>query len=180
MAEARPSASGDRPAMLAAIKVPGPIEPQGTAHRPSKPITATLRTDRPLCSNSGMPIVMPMPKPVSDSANGVMPCTTSSTAPTPCPLCPCNQCASAFCAPLTCSACDSSKPPPTISNTSTSIGSQLRSAWSNSVDDTGKASTMASSAMTMPSSAAYNERTPASMATMTASTGNALRIRYIQ
>ena len=71
--------------MLAPISVPGPIEPTAPVDSPSSPISATLRGGRPAWASSGMPMVMPIPKPVIDSANGVMPCTISSTVPMPGP-----------------------------------------------------------------------------------------------
>ena len=161
--------------MVAAISVPGPIEPQGTAHSPNNPMTATLRADSPQCTSKGMPMVMPMPNPVSDSANGVTPCTTSSTAPTPLPVCLRIHCANTFCAPATRNTSDNSRPPPTISSTSISTGIQTRTACMAASPLSGNPTAMPMAASTTPSIAACSDRTPENSATMTATTGSALQ-----
>ena len=165
--------------MVAATSVPGPMEPQGTAQRPSRPMSTTLRGGRPKCASSGMPMVTPTPKPVTDSANGVMPCTTSSTAPVPLPALASSQSARAFCAPDARSTSDSSSPPPTISSTSSNTGAQCMPAASHVEAGCAKAAAITSSATATPSAAACSERQPASRTAMTVATGKALINMYI-
>ena len=161
--------------MLAPMRVPGPIEPQGTVDSPSRPSSATLRGASPACASRGMPMVMPMPKPVIDSAKGVMPCTMSSTVPMPGPARSRIQRASSAWAPECCSTCDIHSPPPMISNTSSTMGVQRRMAGQMASGGTGKEIVTASSVAASPSQAARSAEMPASSETMTARTGRALR-----
>ena len=78
-AVAKPSSSTSNPASAAATVVPGPSAPHGTAMRPRRPRIADCRRVQPRWRRMGTPTVTPMPKPVTDSAKGTIPNTTSAT-----------------------------------------------------------------------------------------------------
>ena len=74
-----PRVSGSRPVRAAATNVPGASAPHGTVHSPSRATTAADNGGSPSASRIGAAITGPTPNPVTDSANGVSPSTTSST-----------------------------------------------------------------------------------------------------
>ena len=179
-AQATPRAVRSRSFMRAAMRVPGPSEPQGTATSPSIDRTAARNGSRPRCSSSGTPTMTPTPKPVTDSANGTTPCTTSSTAAVGEATIEVSQPAMRPCAPHDSSSRASMMPPARMSTTSSSVGAHPNSTSARRPGASGKASgTRSAHAASASAAARLADTRPARAphATTTGSTASTADIR---